>query len=115
MDPGYGVAVDGSGNAYATGWTDATDLPTLNPLQASTGGGEDAFVVKLSATGTLVYSTYLGGSGDERGAGIDVDSAGHAYVTGSTRSNNFPTTVGAWEAARCRVWGTPWWQTTGVS
>ena len=90
-DSGYGIAVDSAGNAYVTGWTDSTDFPTMNPLQAAYGGGgDDAFVTKINPTGSaLVYSTYLGGSGGDAGTGIAVDSAGNAYVTGHTDSTDF--------------------------
>jgi hypothetical protein len=92
LDVGYGVAVDSSGNAYVTGFTNSTDFPTLDPFQATNGGGQDAFVTKLNPTGSgLVYSTYLGGSGNDVGTGIVVDSSGNAYVVGSTDSTNFPT------------------------
>jgi hypothetical protein len=92
-DIAFGIAVDGSGNAYVTGATGSTDFPTLKPLQGTYGGGDsDAFVTKLNPTGTaLVYSTYLGGSADDGGMAIAVDSAGNAYVTGGTASTNFPT------------------------
>jgi len=85
--------VDGSGNAYVTGWTDSSDFPTTNPLQPANGGGDgDAFVAKLNPVGSaLVYSTYLGGSGYDFGFGIAVDSSGNAYVTGWTNSSDFPT------------------------
>jgi hypothetical protein len=91
-DIGSGVALDSSGNAYVTGITSSTNFPTANPLQPTFGGGpNDAFVTKLNAAGSaLAYSTYLGGSGDDGGSGITVDSAGDAYVTGSTGSTNFP-------------------------
>ena len=63
-DRGLGIAVDGAGNAYVTGWTTSTNFPTLNAYQRITGNG-DAFVTQLNATGSaLLYSTYLGGSGD---------------------------------------------------
>jgi hypothetical protein len=96
-DWGYGIAVDGSGNAYVTGQTESTDFPTMNPLQPVYGGGpSDAFVAKLNPAGSaLVYSTYLGGSNEEDlyfgTGGIAVDNAGNAYVTGSTESGDFPT------------------------
>jgi hypothetical protein len=96
-DIGYGIAVDSSGNSYITGYTVSTNFPTMNPLQPTIGGGEgtilgDAFVAKLNPAGSgLVYSTYIGGSGDDRGSGIAVDGSGNAYVTGSTGSTDFPT------------------------
>ena len=92
-DDGYGIAVDSSGNAYVAGYTASTNFPTMNPTAASYGGGTyDAFVAELNPTGSaLVYSTYLGGSEDDYGYGIAVDSSGNAYVTGSTGSTNFPT------------------------
>ena len=91
-ETGYGIAVDTSGNAYVTGVTRSADFPTVNSLQAVNKGGSDAFVSKLNATGTaLVYSTYLGGSSDDTGYSIAIDSSGNAYVTGATSSTNFPT------------------------
>jgi hypothetical protein len=101
-DYGNGIAVDSSGNAYVTGFTDSNDFPTANPLQGAcddcfytpgtTDNSGDAFVAKLNPTGSaLVYSTYLGGSLNDYGTGIAVDSAGNAYVTGATNSTDFPT------------------------
>jgi hypothetical protein len=103
-DFGTGIAVDSAGNAYVTGFTEATDFPTKNPLQPANGGGRDAFVSKINSAGSaLVYSTYLGGSGFDGGNGgsaflqffngpsIAVDAAGNAYVTGFTNSTDFPT------------------------
>jgi hypothetical protein len=91
-ETGSGIAVDSSGNAYVTGETLSTNFPTKNPLQASLSGGSDAFITKLSPNGqSLVYSTYLGGSGREFGFGIAVDASGNAYVTGQTTSTDFPT------------------------
>jgi len=91
-DSGNGIAVDGSGNAYVTGGTHSTNFPTTDPLQASNTGNNDVFVTKINASGSvLVYSTYLGGSADQGGAGIAVDGAGNAYVTGQTTSTDFPT------------------------
>ena len=87
FDVGHGIAVDSSGNAYLTGDTGSVDFPTANPIHAQGG----AFVTKLNAAGNaLVYSSHLGGSGDELGSGIAVDSLGNAYVTGSTSSLDFP-------------------------
>ena len=91
-DQGYGVAVDPAGNAYVTGFTFSTDFPTVNPIQVSNHGFPNVFVAKLNATGSaLVYSTYLGGSSEDLGSGITVDSSGNASVTGSTQSTDFPT------------------------
>ena len=90
-DQGYGIAVDSEGNAFVTGFTQSTDFPTKSPLQSVNGGGFDAFVTKINAAGSaLVYSTYLGGSGDDYGYGIAVDTEGNAYVTGYA-GPNFPT------------------------
>jgi len=97
-DFGTGIAVDSSGTAYVTGNTASIDLsvsndfPTVNALQPKPGFFSDAFVTKLNAAGSaLVYSTYLGGNGNDSGQGIAVDSSGNAYVTGWTGSTNFPT------------------------
>jgi hypothetical protein len=92
FDIGNGIAVDTSGNAYVTGSTNSSNFPTMNPLQPANAGGPDVFVAKFNPTGSaLVYSTYLGGSGDDRSYGIAVDSSGDAYLTGSTDSTDFPT------------------------
>jgi hypothetical protein len=87
----FAIALDSAGNAYVTGMTGSA-LPTLNPFQSKNAGGLDVFVTKLNAAGSgLIYSTYLGGSGDDVGYGIAVDSAGNALVTGLIQSTNFPT------------------------
>lgn len=86
-----GVARDGLGNLYAAGWTESLDFPIAGAFQASNRGGVDAFVVKLDPTGSsLLYATYIGGSGDDRAAAIAVDSLGQAHAVGSTASSNFP-------------------------
>ncbi len=91
-DFGQNIALDLEGNAYVTGSTNSTDFPTANPLQPNYGGGDfDAFVAKLSPDGSaLVYSTYVGGNGHDTGSAIAVDADGNAYITGATRSLNFP-------------------------
>jgi uncharacterized protein (TIGR03437 family) len=86
------VAVDSSGNAYVAGSTESTNFPTLQPIQVASGGGfEDAYAAKLDASGNLVYSTYLGGNGDDFPEGVALDAAGAFYVAGGTNSTNFPT------------------------
>jgi hypothetical protein len=90
-DIGNAVAADAAGNAYVTGYTLSSNFPTTTPFQATNGGNNDAFVVKVNAAGTAkVYSSYLGGGGDDRGNAIAVDQFGSAYVVGQTRSSNFP-------------------------
>lgn len=86
-----GIAVDALGSAYITGSTQSPDFPLANALR-STIGQQDAFVSKFNSAGTaLVYSTYLGGSGTDSATAIALDSVDNAYVTGSTRSADFPT------------------------
>jgi len=88
---GLGIAVDQNFNAYLTGVTSSPDFPLENPFQNQKKGGSEAFVVKLNPTGTaLVYSSFLGGSGDDFGLDIVVDPEGAAYVTGDTSSPDFP-------------------------
>ncbi|WP_445147662.1 DUF7948 domain-containing protein [Baekduia sp. Peel2402] len=95
-DSGTAIAVDGSGNAYVTGVSTTAGFPTTSgALQTSSPGGDDAFALKLNAAGTSVtYATLLGGTGSDRGQGIAVDGAGHAYVTGAATAG-FPTTSDA--------------------
>jgi hypothetical protein len=96
-DVGQAIQVDSSGSAYIAGYTFSTNFPTHTPYQGgNAGGGADAFVAKLSPSGTgLVYSTYLGGNGDDRAFGVALDSSGDAFVAGETQSTNFPTTSSA--------------------
>src|SRR5208282_5380506 len=86
---------DSLGNAYVTGTTSTLNFPTASPLPAAGyNGNYHAFVTKLNWNGSalsLVYSTFLGGSGADEGNGIAVDSSGNAYVTGGTSSTDFPT------------------------
>lgn len=88
-----GLAVDSSGNAYVSGNTSSTDFPTQAAFQGSNAGGTDAFITVLDPLGSsLIYSTYLGGSGDDFAVGkLAVDSGGSAYVSGNTDSSDFPT------------------------
>jgi len=97
-DYGRGIAIDSSGCAYVTGYTQSTDFPTTVGAWDSTYNNIEVFVTKFNAAGTaLLYSTFLGGTSSDYGYGIAVDSSGCAYVTGYTSSSNFPTTVGAWD------------------
>jgi hypothetical protein len=106
-DFGISVALDFAGDAFVVGATASTDFPaTAGALQTTFGGGTtptcsssicgDGFVAMLDPTGsTLLYATYVGGSGDDTAVGVAVDSSANIYVTGVTDSSNFPTTPGA--------------------
>lgn len=85
------IAMDASGNAYVTGGTESAFFPTQNAFQSSKGGQWDAFITKLSATGTLVYSSFLGGDDFDTGRGVAVDLSGNVCISGYSRSFDFPT------------------------
>jgi hypothetical protein len=91
LDAGDGITVDSTGAAYVVGVTTSSTFPTTaGAYQTTYGGSTDAFITKLSSTGAaLLYSTFLGGSGFDTGAGIALDASGNAYVTGQT-SSSFP-------------------------
>ena len=89
-DSAGGIAVDSAGHAFIIGATSSTNFPTASPLDATLGGTSDVFVMKLSSDGhSLVYSTYIGGSGNDSGSDIAIDSSGNAFITG-TASSGFP-------------------------
>ncbi len=93
---GKGIAVNAAGSAYVTGFTNSASpdfVTTAGAAQTVIGGGgaTDAFVTKFSAAGAQVYSTFLGGTGIDRGNAIAIDSLGNAYITGQT-SANLPVT-----------------------
>lgn len=90
QDVASALAVDSSGNTYVTGYTFSTNFPTASAAQAVSGGSVDAFVTKLSPSGGILFSTYLGGTGGDFGSAIAVDSNA-VYVVGSTDSPNFPS------------------------
>ena len=96
-DYAYAVATDSGGAAYVTGFTESSNFPTASALDTTQNGDRDAFVTKLAAAGTMVYSTFLGGGGRDEGHGVFVAASGHAYVTGHTGSANFPL-LGAYQA-----------------
>ncbi|HEV3074439.1 MAG TPA: SBBP repeat-containing protein [Thermoanaerobaculia bacterium] len=92
-DFGSAIAVDAAGNAYLTGSTGTDSFPGVSwvSIQPTYGGDGDAFVIKVNSAGNgIVYSTFLGGTGDDYGTGIAVDASGNAYVTGGSSSSSFP-------------------------
>ena len=94
-DQAVGISVDSQGSAYVTGLTEGTTFPTTAGAFKSTSTRSGAFVTKLDPTGsTLVYSTYISGEGNTNGAGIAVDSAGNAHITGTTSARDFPIVNG---------------------
>jgi hypothetical protein len=96
QDSASSVAADAAGNAYVTGLTSSPDFPvTAGVVQAQLAGLRNAFVTKLDPVGNIAFSTYLGGSGKDSGAAVQVDGSGNVYVAGSTTSLNFPTTAGS--------------------
>jgi hypothetical protein len=108
-DEGFGIAVDAAGHAYVTGIASSTDFPTTPGAFQTTQPNPVgvAFVTELTPDGSgLVYSTYLGGSGDgnprggeDTGLSVALDAAGDAYVTGTAFSTDFPTTPGAFQTS----------------
>src|SRR5205807_4671154 len=96
FDQVNGIAVDASGNAYVAGFTASAAFPTsAGALDTTYGNRFDGFVSTLGPSGSLVYSTYIGGSDTDHVEAVAVDLSGRAYVTGQTLSSNFPTTAGA--------------------
>ncbi|MBZ5672568.1 MAG: SBBP repeat-containing protein [Acidobacteriia bacterium] len=94
------IAVDTSGNAFVAGYTNSANLPTAQPVQATSAGGYDAFITRLDASGARNYATYLGGSDTDVANGIAVDStSGNVFVAGYTYSTNFLVTPGAMQSA----------------
>lgn len=98
-DFGQAIAVNTAGNAYVTGYTFSTNLPTVNPYKAANAGSADVFVAELDAAGSaLVYSTYFGGAGVDRAFALALDESGDVFITGDTVSSlDFPVTAGAYQ------------------
>jgi hypothetical protein len=97
QDAANAMAIDASGNVYLVGSTSSPDLPTAKPFRAALDGPEDAFITKFApGLGSLVYSTYLGGSGADVASALALDAAGEVYVAGQTQSSDFPL-VGAFQ------------------
>lgn len=101
-DQARAVAVDAAGSAYLAGSVISTNFPTTDSgYRTGNSGIVDAFVTKFNPAGSaLVYSTYLGGAQHDEAFAIAVDSAGAAYITGYTRSSDYPTTAGAYDTSR---------------
>jgi|GEM_PF-1947388 len=103
-DESYGITTDIYGDAFVTGYTSSSNFPVLNPIKSFSGGGTDAFVTELSPGGNgLVYSTYLGGNSWDYGRGIKVDTLGQMYLTGYTKSTDFPV-MNAIQSSLATVW-----------
>jgi hypothetical protein len=90
------IAVNGDGEAYVTGHTCSHDFPTVDAIQSEYGGGDglycgDAFVTKFTSLGDVLFSTYVGGNGQDEAFDIALDGTDNAHIIGSTRSTNFPT------------------------
>jgi hypothetical protein len=91
-DSSAAIAVDASGNAYLAGFTRSANFPTASALDSTIGGLQDVFISKINPAGSaLVYSTFLGGSGDDEGKDMTIDGAGNVFVIGRTFSSDFPT------------------------
>ncbi|MGI8549536.1 MAG: SBBP repeat-containing protein [Dehalococcoidia bacterium] len=103
FDQGNAIAVEATGSAYIAGATASFDFPTMNPEQTVNKGAPkmatNAFITKLNTAGTaIVYSTFLGGSNGDSANAIAVDGSGEAFIAGSTRSTDFPTTSTAYQS-----------------
>lgn len=96
VDSGSAISVDSTGAAFIVGDTTSTNLPATGFAQAHLKGAQDAFVAKLTPSGSLSFVTYLGGSGTDHGAAIHLGAVGGVFVAGYTSSTDFPT-VAAWQ------------------
>ncbi|MDP8235631.1 MAG: SBBP repeat-containing protein, partial [Candidatus Erginobacter occultus] len=99
-DGGKALDVSAAGRAYLTGYTYSSNFPTFNAYQVSRSGYNDAYICNLDSNGSsLIFSTYLGGTGEDTGKAITVTDSGVTYLTGETKSDDFPT-QGAYQSAR---------------
>ena len=100
-DAGSSIALDNLGNAHITGLTNSTNYDiTSGAYQSTLGGNLDVFVTKLNSTGaSLIYSTYIGGSNNDRSTSIVIDSINNVYITGYTQSTNYDITSGAFQTS----------------
>ncbi|MBK7395834.1 MAG: SBBP repeat-containing protein [Myxococcales bacterium] len=93
-DVAKAVTVSAGLDVFVTGYTGSTNFPTTGGFDTTLGGAQNAFVTRFASTGSIAFSSYLGGAGSETGTGIAVDAAGNAFVTGNTDSTDFPTGSG---------------------
>ncbi|MFB3895136.1 MAG: SBBP repeat-containing protein [bacterium] len=97
---GNNIAVDSIGNVFITGYTSSTDFPTTSGIfdDQYNGNPTDTYVVKLNSTGSaMVFSTYIGGTNEDRGRDIKIDNSGNICIIGYTQSSDFPVTIGAYD------------------
>jgi len=91
-DEGWGIDLGPDGSIYVTGLTNSTDYPLLNPLQSAKAAGADVIISRLTPQGdALLFSSYLGGGNYDGATDVAVDGEGRAYLTGETKSTDFPT------------------------
>jgi len=106
FDRALAVAVDSTGQAFIRGETKSSNFPvSSDAIQATLGGGFDAFLTKFDAAGKMVFSTYLGGNNDEQSLfGVKLDASGNVYIGGASKSGNYPTTTGAYQTTNKGTW-----------
>lgn len=109
-DEGRSIAVDSTGHAHVAGATTGQSFPVKNAIQSTFAGTQDGFLTKLAANGgSLIYSTYLGGSREDNANSVRLDGVGHAYVCGTSSSPDFPTTPGGFQPTSSGPFDTNAW------
>jgi photosystem II stability/assembly factor-like uncharacterized protein len=98
-DTAAAIAVDGAGNAYITGTTASSDFPVAKATQAKLAGAANAFLVEFDPSGTLLFSTFLGGSASDDAVAMAVAANGTVYIAGTTSSPDFPLVNGSGSSA----------------